>query len=287
MAWLSAFASRFEHYELLGGKVVWTSANPTTAGGALAFSIDYDVLDSAPTSQLAMLNGSNVVNGAVWDQLTLPIKPQNIVPRRKFNRVGFSAPTLSDSRMYDSFDLYFHSTGSPAGYLTVEYTVKFSTPQITPNGSDSAESDSILSLGTSHFPKVDVIKTAVGAGVRLREATAVEGSLATIPVGGAVLETVPNWSGLIEAVSTNSATKPCSDLGLARITGLYPDLDWAPSVSALDDIIEDADGRSAKTWRVKTGPMPGIFKLSGVNAAETPLSMLIRSASGAYESLML
>jgi hypothetical protein len=121
----------------------------------------------------------------------------------------------------------------------------------------------------------------------MREATGLEGSLATIPVGGAVIETVPNWSGLIEAIATNTATKPCSDLGLARITGLYPDLDWAPSVDVLDDVFEDADGRAAKTWRVKTGPMPGVFKLSGVNAAETPLSMLIRSASGAYDSLML
>lgn len=287
MTWLSAFASRFEHYELLSGEIRWTSSNPTTVGGSLAFALDYDVLDTVPDTWVDLVNGSNSVNGAVWDDLRLPIKVQNIVPRRKFCRTGYIAPTLSDSRMYDCFALNFCSTGSPAGYLTIDYVVRFSTPQILHIGSDVADADSVLTSGTTHFPAVNTVKTAVGAGVRIREATPPEGSILSIPSGGAVIETMPNWQGLIELLATNSAANPCSDLNLATATGLYPDADFAPTVTQLETVLEDADGRSKKSYRVKTGSMPGLLRFMATNAAETPLEMFLRSATGAYSSLVL
>jgi hypothetical protein len=286
MTWLSAIASRYEHYEILSGRVIWTSSNPTTVGGTLIMGIDYDVLDSAPPDAVSLLNGSNVVNGAIWDNLSIPIKTQNIVPKRKFNRTGFSAPTLSDSRLYDSFDLYFSSTGTPAGFITIEYVVKFSTPQLLPVGSDAAESDDIVTVSGHHYPKVEIPKTAVGAGPRLREATAEELAAGGLPAGSAILETKPNWSGIVDILTTNTATNPCSGLFCNRISSLYPDLDWAPVSSALESILEDADGRAKRSYRIKTGALPGIFDIHGDNGLETPMSFLIRSATGAYSSLV-
>jgi len=288
MKWLSAMASRFEHYEILSAKIEWCSSHAPPAGGPMAMSVDYDVLDNTPVDFLAMLNGSNVVNGAIWDNHALTIRPGNIVPKRKFVRNGFSAPALSDSRLYDAFDFHFYATGAAAGIVTVEYTVKFTTPQILEGGSEVAASDGAAASAaapTVFHPTVAATKTGLSSPIALRTATEEEIYAGSMPAGSAVIETKPNWEGVIDCLTDNTAGSECSISSMYALSSLYPDTHFIPEVSALEDVLFGTDGRSARSYRVKTSNMPGLLYHAAVNAAEQP-SFEYRASTGAYSSLI-
>lgn len=240
LKWLAGFASRFEVYEVISAKVRWVSSSATTLSGTVTLRLDYDVLDSAPASAEEMYNGGNVASCKPWADLSLPVKAPWITPRRKYTSNGFS-PQGSDAKMYDAFSVWLNSPSNVYGNIFIDYTVKFSIPQLAgvPSGSVDAPSATNFTnyAGSEHGLNPEKPPTVAGPlpGIlRTPLAKEVAGGMVSGVLG---VELTPNFQGMVNiavdslaadatqtidwrSMNTNITNMPLNDMFVAGNTGV-------------------------------------------------------------------
>lgn len=279
LRWLSPFAMRFEHYEVLAAKLVWTTASSANSAGSVLLRVDYDCLDDAPLDTESMEAGGNCATGVIWQDLTLNIRPGAIVPKRKFMRVG-AAPATSDERMYDAFTVWMVVTGQCYGRVYVDYTVRLFTPQLqsTPGGIVRFEGSGFDINTTTgvHTLSSNAVATSLGpipASVRLP--TDSEVGLGAYS-GAKGLEILPNWQGIMTAVS---ALTP-DDNNDSLTMDAFGDLTFTAS----NDTATDGSSNMQRSYKVESGSRGG-FMAPTMTSLNDPISLVLRFAKAAHDSL--
>nr|QYF49889.1 MAG: hypothetical protein 2 [Zhejiang sediment noda-like virus 1] len=134
--WLSAIAGRFESYLFRRLHFIYEPICPTTTPGAVMMAVDYDAVDSAPTSKVVLMAYRGAVRSAPWNITRFDATRGDL---RKFGVQRFvrtsSNPAGSDLKTYDVGNLQLATQNTPGapttlGELYVEYEVEFFTPQI-------------------------------------------------------------------------------------------------------------------------------------------------------------
>nr|QYF49934.1 MAG: hypothetical protein 2 [Hubei sediment noda-like virus 3] len=134
--WLSAVAGRFESYLFRRLHFIYEPICPTTTPGAVMMAVDYDAVDTAPTSKVALMSYRGAVRSAPWNITRFDATRGDL---RKFGIQRFvrttGNPAGTDLKTYDVGNLQLATQNTPAapttlGELYVEYEVELYTPQI-------------------------------------------------------------------------------------------------------------------------------------------------------------
>lgn len=135
--WLSNMAQLYETYTFDKLKFHYKTQSGTGVRGTVAMAIDYDANDAAPFNKGTIMNYSKTVRVQPWDNMTHTSLVSDLkkVPTR-FVNFGV-IPVNADIKLYNTGNLYVATQGTPlpseqVGELYVEYTIRFSTPQLDP-----------------------------------------------------------------------------------------------------------------------------------------------------------
>jgi len=131
--WLSRVASNYESYVFQSLKFSYETEAPTTLGGTLVMTVDYDASDPSPiTKQQAMAYRSSI-RSAPWTACShVSLREDLSKSKTNFVRIGAQPPN-TDIKTYDIGNLFVISqgvttTGATLGELYVEYSVLLMTP---------------------------------------------------------------------------------------------------------------------------------------------------------------
>lgn len=153
--WLSGIANQYEEYVFRSLKFEYVSRLPATVGGFLAMVVDYDALDTVPTSKQQMLTYAGCVSEVIWKDLSFQADPSHFTRpySRRFTRAGVH--DVTDVKTYDLGNFVL-ATNAPTnltnGELFVEYDVELYVPQLRVNVEDSS-----YSSGTTPSPYPAVV----------------------------------------------------------------------------------------------------------------------------------
>jgi hypothetical protein len=131
--WLSRIANNYESYLFEYLNIGYETEAPTTLGGTLILTVDYDAADAAPgTKQQAMAYRSSV-RSPPWSACShVSIKEDLQKLKSYFIRIGVQPPN-TDIKTYDVGNLFVMSqgvstAGATLGELYVDYKIKLMTP---------------------------------------------------------------------------------------------------------------------------------------------------------------
>lgn len=140
--WLAPQAKQWEQYRMHRCAFRFVTRTGTTTVGSVILAPDYDVLDTAPTTEAQVTSFQNAVEDAAWRDQTCRLDPEAMHPLgpRKYVR---SAAVGADLKTYDVANLYLctvEEVGADAiGKLWVDYDIEFFVPQ---TGDSTASSES-------------------------------------------------------------------------------------------------------------------------------------------------
>jgi len=131
--WLATIAQRFESYRFHSLKFIYETEAPSSLGGTLLLSADYDAADSPPSSKVQLMSYRSSVRSAPWCDVSFVALKEDLqkLPSR-YVRTAALAANL-DIKTYDvgNFFAATQNVTSPnavCGELYVEYDVELMTP---------------------------------------------------------------------------------------------------------------------------------------------------------------
>jgi len=132
--WLASIANSFDSYVVHKMVFHYETTSATTTVGSVNLAIDFDAVDTPPTSKAAMLNSEGSVRTAPWTSVSMPVSSQNL---KKFARERFvrsDTVAAADQKTYDLGVLYVGTSGQVSsgldiGELYVDYVIELRTPQ--------------------------------------------------------------------------------------------------------------------------------------------------------------
>lgn len=131
--WLSGHGALYERYRVHKLLYRYKNLKGTSSDGNILMSFDYDTLDPAPSSAIAMTQQTHWVDGAPWRIFEMSIPS---VKGDLFTRSG--SVVSGDLKTYDFGRLFVAAEGcsdnSDHGYLEVEYDIELFEKQSS-NGS--------------------------------------------------------------------------------------------------------------------------------------------------------
>jgi hypothetical protein len=131
--WLSRVANNYESYQFTSLDFYYETEAPTTLGGSLILTVDYDAADAAPTTKQQAMAYRSSVRSAPWNSCEhCSLKEDLTKNKSNFVRIGGQPPN-TDIKTYDIGNLFVASAGvttggSTLGELYVKYTVRLMTP---------------------------------------------------------------------------------------------------------------------------------------------------------------
>lgn len=144
--WLADIAAKYETYRYTSLTFEFKSRAASTTPGSVMFSPEYDPSDDAPTSLREAMAASDSKENSLWTSMRVALRPKRMYatqPRKLVRAIptGVFFPIPTDIQQYDSGKFYVITNLAPAivqsapdiGSLWVHYTVRFETPQATPN----------------------------------------------------------------------------------------------------------------------------------------------------------
>lgn len=143
--WLSNIARNFETYKVHKMRFYRLPVAPTTAAGSVMLALEYDALDTPPSSKVTLMQNSSIQRSSVWapSAISVSTKDAHQMVKQLFIR-SRPIPT-ADMKTYDC-GLIMVGLNTPAaenpGELYVEYDIEFFTP--SPRAPD--EGAQVLSL---------------------------------------------------------------------------------------------------------------------------------------------
>jgi len=131
--WLSSIAGRFESYQFRRLKFCYETEAPSSLGGTLVLSLDYDASDAPPTSKQQALAYRNAVRSAPWTTCCHSSDLEDISKQRSYFVRPAGQPAGTDIKMYDTGNIFIITQGvttplATLGELYVEYDVMLMTP---------------------------------------------------------------------------------------------------------------------------------------------------------------
>jgi len=152
--WLSSIAGRFESYQFRKLKYCYETEAPSSLGGTLVLSLDYDATDPAPSSKQQALAYRNAVRSAPWTTCCHSSDLEDLSKQKSYFVRPAGQPVGTDIKMYDVGNLSVISQGvttasATLGELYVEYDVLLMTPVLesfAQVGSISASTGSAASI---------------------------------------------------------------------------------------------------------------------------------------------
>jgi len=148
--WLSRIAANFESYKFHKLKFCYEPEAPSTLGGTLLLSVDYDAADAAPSNKQTAMAARGAVRSAPWGSCSHVSLPADL-NKMKSNYVrGTNPATDTDIRVYDIGNLHVVTQGvgsssAACGELYVEYDVTLMTPIYEPNATSLLEGGAVNS----------------------------------------------------------------------------------------------------------------------------------------------
>jgi hypothetical protein len=143
--WLSQIAPRFEKYRFDSLKFDFQTEAPTSLGGSVILTVDYDASDIAPTSKVQAMAYKNAVRSAPWEESCHVSAKEDLSQQKAYFVRSAAAPAASDIKLYDVGNLFACSQnivtgGATLGELYVEYDVLLMTPQLQAAGESGTDS---------------------------------------------------------------------------------------------------------------------------------------------------
>lgn len=128
--WLSSLADLYDQYRVHALSFEYIPSTSTATNGDIIMSIDYDVTDPAPTSELNTSQMEGTIQDACWKRIVLnadvkAMQPESRKYVRRFNVAG-------DQRIYDLGRFYLSTINMAAatavGKIWINYDVEFFVP---------------------------------------------------------------------------------------------------------------------------------------------------------------
>lgn len=236
--WLPQIAVNYEFYKFHMLKFHYETRSPTSLGGAVVMSPDYDASENAQqaASEQSIFNNKGTKDDAVWKSITLVCDPKSMNRLYKAHSCMVDsrfATTAQDKKTVDVGQVFFCTDVSSAavlGKLIVEYDVEFFNPQavtevvgggaswqygsMTPNSTQGILAAAVSSAQES------VPLTMVNTNVSYPTAT--------------VLQATKDFSGLLSTIFQGT--------GLSTGPSVYVGTNGSTAAGTGDDVAQSAVG---------------------------------------------
>lgn len=131
--WLAPIARRFESYMFHALRFVYETEAPTSLGGTLILTLDYDASDAPPGSKQFAMNFDGAVRSAPWTDCSHNSRMENLQKMKTHFVRSSSIPAGTDIKLYDLGNFYaitqnLTANSAVCGELYVEYDVELVTP---------------------------------------------------------------------------------------------------------------------------------------------------------------
>jgi hypothetical protein len=135
--WLSKVAANFESYKFNKLKFDYETEAPTSLGGTLMLTLDYDATDPAPVSKQQAMAYRGSVRSAPWTPCCHSSIHEDLSKNKTYFVRPGSQPANTDIKLYDVGNLFVMSKGvttadAALGELYVDYDVMLMTPIYEP-----------------------------------------------------------------------------------------------------------------------------------------------------------
>jgi len=135
--WLSKVAANFESYKFNKLKFDYETEAPTSLGGTLMLTLDYDATDPAPVSKQQAMAYRGSVRSAPWTPCCHSSLHEDLSKNKTYFVRPGSQPANTDIKLYDVGNLFVMSKGvttadAALGELYVDYDVMLMTPIYEP-----------------------------------------------------------------------------------------------------------------------------------------------------------
>lgn len=135
--WLSKVASNFESYKFNKLKFDYETEAPTSLGGTLMLTLDYDATDPPPVSKQQAMAYRGSVRSAPWTPCCHTSILEDLSKNKSYFVRPGSQPANTDIKLYDVGNLFVISKGvttadAALGELYVDYDVMLMTPIYEP-----------------------------------------------------------------------------------------------------------------------------------------------------------
>lgn len=170
--WALRFASMFETYVIMSCAFEYVPQTSTNAGGFLLFAPDFDPSDThtALEGKAELLNMKSAVVGPLWNRIRCTMQPKDL-QKRKTLYVGVPTTTAESQRMHYAGNVWIGIVGASnyqaVGEIWVEYTIRFSTPQMInlKSGEGASRMDTARCSGTSNAAPFGAASTYAEGGI--------------------------------------------------------------------------------------------------------------------------
>jgi hypothetical protein len=174
--WLSRMAANYESYRFSTLRYQFQTEASTSATGSLILAIDYDPVDTAPTSKTQVLSYASTVRSAPWTPCVHSSLAKDLRKRESYFVRAGSIGANNDIRLNDVGNLFVVTQGMAGatiiGELWVEYSVILSTPKTLSAGSGNSvwshftwNTQNTLGLQTGNLPATVVQGGAIGGTI--------------------------------------------------------------------------------------------------------------------------
>lgn len=140
--WLSSIAGRFESYLFEDLCLLFETEAPSSLGGSVILSIDYDASDVAPLTKQVAMSYRNAVRSAPWEPCKHVSLREDLQKNKSYYVRPAGLPANTDIKTYDVGNLFVctqnvTTASAVCGELYVEYVVRLITPITEPNSTQS------------------------------------------------------------------------------------------------------------------------------------------------------
>jgi hypothetical protein len=131
--WLSSVARNFESYRFKKLRFCYETEAPSSLGGSLLLSVDYDANDAAPTTKQQAMAYRNAVRSAPWEPCCHTSAQEDLNKLKTHFVRPNTQPANTDLKLYDVGNLFIVSQNVSTalailGELYVEYDIELLTP---------------------------------------------------------------------------------------------------------------------------------------------------------------
>lgn len=163
--WLAAIAGRFESYRFASLRFDYETEAPSSLGGTLVLSVDYDASDAPPTSKQQALAYRNTVRSAPWTPCCHESDREDLAKQNSYFVRPAGQPVGTDIKLYDVGNLNVitqgvTTAGATCGELYVEYDVLLMTPVL-----EAFARDGYISAATGTTANIMVAPTISGGNI--------------------------------------------------------------------------------------------------------------------------
>jgi hypothetical protein len=131
--WLSSVARNFESYRFKKLKFCYETEAPSSLGGSLVVSLDYDATDTAPVTKQQAMAYRNAVRSAPWEPCCHTSAQEDLNKQKSYFVRPGAQPANTDIKTYDAANAFVctqnvTTSSAVCGELYVEYDVELLTP---------------------------------------------------------------------------------------------------------------------------------------------------------------